>query len=48
MTRPLRKSHCYIWIVLSMVLVVMIWAGLAGRRVTTPINEGLHLGGSRP
>jgi hypothetical protein len=47
MTRPLRKAHCHFWVVLSMVLVMMLWAALVSRRTSTPLNESLVEGRQR-
>jgi len=40
MTRPLRRAHFGIWIVLALVLYAVFAAGLAGRR-TAPRNPNL-------
>jgi hypothetical protein len=42
MTRPLRRAHRMVWIVLSVVLPSLLIAGLAARKETTPANGGLH------
>jgi hypothetical protein len=38
MTRPLRRRHLQIWIVLAFALPVLFVAAVAARRETTPIN----------
>lgn len=38
MTQPLRRAHLRIWIVLSIVLPLLLAAGIAGRQDTTPPN----------
>jgi hypothetical protein len=43
MTRPLRRAHFYIWVLLSLVLVLLVSASLVERRSTTPVNSGLQL-----
>src|SRR5437667_12334550 len=42
MIQPLRRSHFWIWIVLSVLLSVLFTAGLIVRRPTTPKNPTLH------
>ena len=39
MTRPLRRRHLEIWIVLALALPLLFIAALAARRDTTPINS---------
>ena len=43
MIAPLRQTHFWIWIALAVVLPVLMIAGLASRRVTTPINPQFQL-----
>ncbi len=42
MIQPLRRSHFWIWIALSVLLSVLFTAGLVVRRPTTPKNPTLH------
>jgi hypothetical protein len=41
-TRPLRRAHLAIWVILGAALVSIFSAGLATRRTTTPPNPDLH------
>jgi hypothetical protein len=43
MITPLRRTHFWIWIALAAILPVLMVAGLASRRVTTPINPQFQL-----
>ena len=38
MTRPLRRRHLQIWIVLALALPLLFGAALVVRRETAPIN----------
>jgi hypothetical protein len=38
MTRPLRRAHFFVWVMLGAALAVVFSAGLAARRTTTPVN----------
>jgi hypothetical protein len=38
MTRPLRRRHLQIWIILAVALPVLFVAALAARRDTAPVN----------
>lgn len=38
MTRPLRRWHLRIWLLLAVLLPIVLIAGLAGRQDTTPRN----------
>jgi hypothetical protein len=42
MTRPLRRAHLRIWLVLAIVLPALFILALSARRGTTPINPGFH------
>ena len=42
MIQPLRRSHLWIWIVLSALLPILFAAGLVARRDTTPNNLSVH------
>jgi hypothetical protein len=42
MTRPLRRSHLRIWLVLAVVLYAVFTAGLLARRDPPPRNSNLH------
>lgn len=42
MIQPLRRTHFWIWVCLSTVLVALFSAGLIVRRPTTPKNSGLR------
>lgn len=44
MTRPLRRAHFLIWVLMSIVLGLLVSVSLASRRTTTPSNAGLQLG----
>ncbi len=41
MTRPLRRDHLRIWIVLAVVMLTIFAASIAERRETTPRNAGV-------
>jgi hypothetical protein len=41
MTRPLRRAHLGIWVVLALILYAVFAAGLAARRTATPRNPNL-------
>lgn len=41
MTRPLRRLHLRLWIVLAVALPALVWVGLASRRPTAPRNPDL-------
>jgi hypothetical protein len=38
MTRPLRRLHLQVWLVLAFALPVLFFAALAARRDTAPAN----------
>ncbi len=38
MTRPLRRAHFRIWLVLALLLPVVIATAVVARRTTTPVN----------
>jgi hypothetical protein len=42
MIQPLRRTHFWIWVFLSTLLVALFTAGLIVRRPTTPKNPALH------
>jgi len=42
MTRPLRRAHARIWIVLPILLTITFILALTARRTPTPINTGIH------
>ncbi len=42
MTRPLRRAHLGIWLVLTLLLYTLFAAGLAARREPAPRNRNLH------
>ena len=42
MTRPLRRAHWQIWIVLPLLLIAVLIVGLIARRPTVPVNMNLH------
>ena len=42
MIQPLRRSHLWIWIALTVSLPILLVAGRAARRDTTPNNSVLH------
>ena len=42
MTRPLRRAHWWIWLLLAPVLYAVFTAGLLARRPATPLNPQLH------
>ena len=42
MIQPLRRTHFWIWIVLTALLSLMFTAGLIVRRPATPKNPDLH------
>jgi len=42
MTRPLRRAHGRIWIVLGIAVYVVLIAGLVARRSATPRNPQLE------
>ena len=42
MIRPLRRSHLWIWIALTVLLPVLFAAGLTARRDTTPNNPAVR------
>jgi len=42
MTRPLRRAHLTIWILLAVLLPILFAAAMAVRRATTPPNPDLH------
>jgi hypothetical protein len=39
MTRPLRRRHLQIWIVIALTLPVLFVAALAARRDPAPVNS---------
>ena len=41
MTRPLRRLHLRIWILLAILLPLVLLAGVAGRQNTTPVNNDI-------
>jgi len=42
MTRPLRRAHLGIWVVLAVLLYAVWIAGLAARHSNTPRNQSLR------
>jgi hypothetical protein len=42
MTRPLRRAHARIWLLLSVLLPAILLAALAVRRTPTPNNPHLN------
>jgi len=42
MTRPLRRAHFCIWLILTLLLPALLVAGLLARKSTTPANPNLH------
>ena len=42
MTQPLRRSHLWIWIALTVLLPILFAAGLVSRKETSPMNPALH------
>ena len=42
MTRPLRRAHARIWLILAILLPVLFVAGLLVRQPTTPSNPDFH------
>ena len=42
MIQPFRRTHFWIWIVLSTLLSLLFTAGLSVRQTTTPKNPDLH------
>ncbi|MFN0170463.1 MAG: hypothetical protein ACKV22_28925 [Bryobacteraceae bacterium] len=42
MTRPLRRAHFRIWIVLALLLYAILTAGILARRSTMPVNPNLN------
>ncbi len=42
MTRPLRRAHAHIWVVLPILLALTFALALSVRRSPTPVNRGLH------
>jgi hypothetical protein len=41
MTRPLRRAHMVIWLVLPAFVALVVMVSLAERRSTTPRNPGV-------
>lgn len=39
MTRPLRRRHLQVWVLLALVLPLLFFAALAVRVETTPLNR---------
>lgn len=42
LTRPLRKAHLAVWMLLPLLLAAVLTLSLRARRPTTPVNRGLH------
>ena len=42
MTKPLRRTHLWIWVVVSALLSVLFTAGLIVRQPTTAPNPGVR------
>jgi hypothetical protein len=42
MTRPLRRAHFRIWVLLSLAVLALLIEGLAARRSTTPANPSFR------
>jgi hypothetical protein len=42
MTRPLRRAHRLIWMLLPGILLALLAWGVASRKQTTPINASLQ------
>jgi len=42
MTRPLRRAHYRIWLILAVLLPAVFVAGMLTRRSATPANPHLH------
>jgi hypothetical protein len=42
MTRPLRRAHFRIWVVLPLALYALWIAALCVRRTTMPVNPAFH------
>lgn len=47
MTRPLRRAHRRVWLVLTVALYALLIAAIAARRPSTPVNVNLHWEGLR-
>ena len=41
MTRPLRRRHLQVWVLLAVLLPLLLGAALRARRSTTPLNPNL-------
>ena len=41
MTRPLRRRHLQVWLLLAVLLPLLFGAALLARRPTTPVNTDL-------
>jgi hypothetical protein len=42
MTRPLRRAHFGVWLILAFLLPALLVAGLVARKSTTPVNPNLN------
>lgn len=42
MTRPLRRAHFRIWVILAVALYGIITLGLWARRTSTPVNPNFQ------
>jgi len=42
MTRPMRRAHLRIWLVLAIVLPGLLILAVSARRGATPVNPGLR------
>jgi len=42
MTRPLRRAHFGVWLILALLLPALLVSGLLARKSTTPANPNLH------
>ena len=42
MTRPLRRAHFGVWLMLALLLPALLMAGLLARKSPNPANPNLH------